>query len=223
MTHAHQEDELWFVQISSDEVRALDLDALDEAFQAGTVDESTLVRRDGTSEWTTLGAMLAGDAPDAGPIEAATPSAPPPSAPPPPVVAELANLDDLPSFGAPKKRAAIVGALATLAVLGGVGVTAARMAGAGALADGAKVTASMPVPAPAPSLGATETLNAFDAGPRFNDEQRRLLLEADKKREAEAAARRPAHVTSSAPSRAIKLANPIRKGGSKYDPLNGQL
>lgn len=220
MTNAHSEDPLWFVQFSSDEVRCLGLDDLDQAFQAGTIDESTLVREDGSSAWMTLGAMLAGDAsvPEAAPI-----SVPPPSAAPPPVVAELDLAGDMPSFGASRKRAAIFGVVAVLGVVGAVAVTAGRMSGS-SLPDTSKVTASLGGAA-GPLAQQAQPELAPDAGTRFNEDQRRLLLEADKKRDAESNARRAAagRSGSNAPSRPIKIGDPITKGGSKYDPLNGQL
>ncbi len=46
--------ELWFVQLPSGDVRAMTLEALDAAFQAGSIDESTLVREDGEIKWSTL-------------------------------------------------------------------------------------------------------------------------------------------------------------------------
>jgi hypothetical protein len=108
MSESH--DDLWFVQLADGAVRAYTLDELDAAFQAGAIDEATLVRHDASNDWAPLGKVLAGSdgSDDAAPVapvameasvEAAPPSVPPLSAAPPPVVAELADLDvDAPPF-----------------------------------------------------------------------------------------------------------------------------
>jgi len=57
------DDDLWFVQLPGGAVRAMSLDDLDAAFQSGTIDEDTLVRRDGQSAWTKLRDELAPEPP----------------------------------------------------------------------------------------------------------------------------------------------------------------
>lgn len=223
----HSEDDMWFVQVGDGAVRAFTLDELDAAFSEGRIDEATLVRRDGSLEWKALGVVLAGEhdhdpaATHAHAHTHAEPQAGPPSAQPvtvsaPPPAVEL-DIDE-PNFGAPKRRALVIGAAAVL-TLGALGVTAFRVAGSDA-ATPANLGASIPqaiVHAPA-----GEPAAAADAGPKLSEEQRRLLMEADKKREAEAAQRRGTRERN-APSRPIKIGDPIQKGGSKYDPLNGAL
>ncbi|MBK6697284.1 MAG: DUF4339 domain-containing protein [Myxococcales bacterium] len=219
----HSEDDMWFVQVGDGAVRAFTLDELDAAFSEGRIDEATLVRRDGSLEWKALGVVLAGEH-DHDPAATHThtePQAGPPSAQPvtvsaPPPAVEL-DIDE-PNFGAPKRRVLVIGAVAVL-TLGALGVTAFRVAGSDA-ATPANLGASLPqavVHAPTGEPGA-----AADAGPKLSEEQRRLLMEADKKREAEAAQRRGSRERN-APSRPIKIGDPIQKGGSKYDPLNGAL
>ena len=223
----HSEDDMWFVQVGDGAVRAFTLDELDAAFSEGRIDEATLVRRDGSLEWKALGVVLAGEhdhdpaATHAHTLTHAEPQAGPPSAQPvtmsaPPPAVEL-DIDE-PNFGAPKRRVLVIGAVAVL-TLGALGVTAFRVAGSDA-ATPANLGASIPqaiVHAPA-----GEPAAAADAGPKLSEEQRRLLMEADKKREAEAAQRRGSRERN-APSRPIKIGDPIQKGGSKYDPLNGAL
>lgn len=227
---AHSDDDLWFVQLSDGGVRAYSLDELDTAFQTGSIDEATLVRQDGSLEWTPLGVVLSGgdEAPapvaEMAPASAAPPSVPPPSAAPPPVVAELGVDDDVaPSFGRSKKRVAFA-AIAAVAVLGAAAFTAVRVGGA---ADPSKVTASMPVTVTQASTPTTTTAGGDsifgDAGPRLNDEQRRMLLDLDKKHDAEMQQRRANRPAPAAPSRPIKMGDGIQKGGSKYDPLNAAL
>lgn len=232
MSDSH--DDLWFVQLEGGAVRAMTLDELDAAFQAGSIDESTPVRHDASSAWAPLADVLAGsDEPAAAPVaatpvvEAAPASVPPISAPPPPVVSELADLDlDAPQFAGSKKRT-VAAVLGLVAVLGAVGVTATRVAGKAAAANqSANITAALPSPAaPSEATGASDPSLANVDGPRLSDEQRRLLLDNDKKREAEAAKKRSERPTRgpAGSSRPIKIGDPIQKGGSKYDPLNGSL
>jgi hypothetical protein len=52
------DEELWFVQLPGGQLRAWDLDQLDAAFQHGFVDESTILRRDGTLHWQSLGELI---------------------------------------------------------------------------------------------------------------------------------------------------------------------
>lgn len=273
-THeSEHDDELWFVQLGGGAVRAMNLDELDEAFQRGAIDESSLVRRDGAAHWMRLCDLLAGSAdtmpapievepmaPSTATATAATTrdahgldegprSVVPLSLPPPATVSEIADLeDDLPAF-APRRRARsiVLGAVALVGVLGAAGFTAARVSGRGF--GGRELTASLggasaagPVhpaanpaaPAPAKASEAGGAVNEqtlgfvaadvfVDGGARINDEQRRLLLEADKKRQAEADAKRAAHAARHHSSRPVKMGNPIQKGGAKYDPLNGEL
>jgi hypothetical protein len=49
---------IWFVSVAPDRVRALTVDELDAAYQSGSIDEDTLVRRDGELTWSKLGAAV---------------------------------------------------------------------------------------------------------------------------------------------------------------------
>jgi putative hemin transport protein len=49
--------ERWLVQLGSDEMRAMTLSELDEAYRRGSVDDRTLVLPDGSRQWTTLGEL----------------------------------------------------------------------------------------------------------------------------------------------------------------------
>jgi hypothetical protein len=59
--------EFWHVRLPNGSVCTLTLDELDDAFQAGQIDESVFVLQHGATAWTTLGALLG--------IEAAPPVA----------------------------------------------------------------------------------------------------------------------------------------------------
>jgi hypothetical protein len=51
---SESEDELWHVRLATGEVHMVTLEQLDDAFQNGWIDESTLVSQDG-SDWSPLG------------------------------------------------------------------------------------------------------------------------------------------------------------------------
>src|SRR5687767_15387696 len=64
------EEQLWRVQLPTGEVRAMTLDGLDDAFQAGWIHEGTLVLAPGAMSWAPLADVAGLDAPDA--VEQAT-------------------------------------------------------------------------------------------------------------------------------------------------------
>jgi hypothetical protein len=67
-------EELWYVKVADDDVHRMTLDQLDGAFQAGHIDESTMVLAADATEWARLGELLGLD--DAG-EESEAPDAPP--------------------------------------------------------------------------------------------------------------------------------------------------
>jgi hypothetical protein len=67
-------EELWYVKLANGDVHRVTIDQLDGAFQAGHIDESTMVLAAGGSEWTKLGDLAGldeGDAPPPPPEPAA--------------------------------------------------------------------------------------------------------------------------------------------------------
>jgi hypothetical protein len=76
MAEAVSESELWLVQLSPTETRALTLEQVDEAYQAGAIHEGTLICEAGTGAWQPL-YVVAGLEPP----RMTTPGAPPPPAP----------------------------------------------------------------------------------------------------------------------------------------------
>ena len=91
------EDERWHVRIAPDEVKILTLEQVDDLFRLDMIDENTLLRQEGTSEWLPLRVVAGLDDDEAAPV----PSAPPP--PPPPLAApsERAPFAHSPSFAPP--------------------------------------------------------------------------------------------------------------------------
>jgi hypothetical protein len=51
------EDELWLVKLPNGAIRSMTIDAMDEAFQAGELDERTPVQAPDADGWSTLGAV----------------------------------------------------------------------------------------------------------------------------------------------------------------------
>jgi hypothetical protein len=94
-----EDDELWHVRMSSDDVKVLSLTRLDDLFRLSLVDESTLVWQPGMGNWLPLG-QVAGIEADSSPTTVQR-KLPAPPAPPRPV-APLAPLDPFGMVSAPK-------------------------------------------------------------------------------------------------------------------------
>jgi hypothetical protein len=89
-------EELWYVKLANDDVHRVTLDQLDGAFQAGHIDESTMVLAAGADRWAKLGDLLGGD-------EAA-------EVPAPPVQQAVAYAPPVVSYVAPQRTAVPVAA-----------------------------------------------------------------------------------------------------------------
>ena len=68
-------EELWYVKLANGDVHRVTIDQLDGAFQAGHIDESTMVLAAGASQWTKLGEVAGLDDESAAPPQAAAPDA----------------------------------------------------------------------------------------------------------------------------------------------------
>lgn len=92
------EDERWHVRIAPDDVKVLTLEQVDDLFRLDMIDENTLLRQEGSSEWLPLRIVAGLDEDEAAPL----PSAPPPPPPPPlPAPSERAPFAHSPSFAPP--------------------------------------------------------------------------------------------------------------------------
>jgi len=234
--------DLWRVQLGSGDIRVMSIDALDDAFQAGTIDASTPVLAPGAAVWSKLGdaAGLEGDAPaspkstvnslapiavDAYPTGPATRYAVPPAEVSLPDL-DLDALDDN-AFKAKKGRVYAGIAMAAVIVCG-LGFAATRLAPVtSAAANALSAEAAMKAAGNAPQKAA-EDERAAARLQALTEEQRVKLLEADKAREAREAAKRakdhpapPSGGRRSGPQ--PKSGTPFQNGGDKYDPLNGAL
>jgi hypothetical protein len=164
------DENLWYVKTADGDVHRVTLDQLDDAFQAGRIDENVMVLAAGATTWAKLGDLLGG--------EDATPPAPPAYSPAPayapapravspyaagpytpagalaPMVSSLRpvsmdlSLDDNAFKKKSHKGVAIGVAVGVLAILGGV--LAANRAHINLL-GGSSTTAVAAAPAPAPA------------------------------------------------------------------------
>ena len=228
--------DLWRVQLGTGDIRAMSLDALDDAFQAGTIDEGTPVLAPGSTSWTKLGDAAGLDAPSAeSALYSLAPLAvsvdPHPTGPatrypvPAPTFnhASLADLDLEPDAFKPKKGRVFVGIGLAVMFVGGLGFAATRLAPVtSSAANALSAEAARKAAAAAPQ--AVEESAADQRLKQLTEEQRVKLLEADKAREAREAAKkrdRPPPPRRSVPQ--PKSGTPFVNGGNKYDPLNGSL
>jgi len=227
--------DLWRVQLATGEVRAMSLDALDDAFQAGTINEATPVLPPGATAWTKLSDAAGLEAQDAGAnvpsvaplavsVGDATGDATPYSREP--GGAPRLDVDVEPAaFKASKGRVFAGLGLAAL-VVAGLGFAATRVGGMATSASNAlssqatdphRAAAAQPPPA-------ADDVNAFGTSGRvLTEEQKAKLAEADRAREAKQPTKKGDRPTT-APRRAPgDKGAPFSNGGDKYDPLNGAL
>lgn len=236
--------DLWRVQLASGEVRAMTIDALDDAFQAGTIDEATPVLPPGAVAWTRLADAAGLDAPAAAAAtppspESAVPSVAPmavsvatPSTPlhlgrDPLAFAEVPDLPEYePADFKTSKSKIFVGIGLAVMLVGGLGFAASRVASSASASASNAITATAPetkAAAAQPPPAAVDPNVEGAKGRVLTEEQKAKLAEADKARAAADAQKkkdRPAPPAHRAPR---DKSAPFTNGGSKYDPLNGAL
>jgi hypothetical protein len=237
--------DFWRVQLASGEVRTLSLDALDDAFQAGVISEDTPVLPPGATAWTKLAdaAGLDSDAPveqnvnSLAPLAVtvaettgeSTPYSSSNAAARHPVLTDEAlmqlALDDESAFK-PKRGRVFAGIGVAVLLVGGLGFAATRVSNAATSASNSLSAGAPNVAAAAAPPAAIDPSNI--PGKTLTDEQKAKLAEADKAREAAAAARdaqrRKDHPTSTVRrGPREKSSQPFVNGGNKFDPLNGAL
>lgn len=238
--------DLWRVQLGTGELRVMTLDALDDAFQAGTIDEHTPVLAPGSTVWTKLADAAGLDSSDSGESsDANAPSVAPlavsiasestgdvtPYSQRPPVdFGDLDRLavDDEAAFKPKKGRIFAVVGIAVLFV-GGLGFAATRVGNIGSamtlsMENKAKAAAQAPPPA------AGVDLSAADIRARaLTEEQKARLADFDKAQAAALAAKEEQRRKDRPPPPPVRNKGPRDKGapfsngGNKFDPLNGAL
>jgi hypothetical protein len=237
----HAGIDLWRVQLMTGEVRAMSLDALDDAFQSGLITESTPVLPPGATAWTKL-ADAAGleDSPHSPQPETNVPSVAPMAvnvsestgnATPysqRPALPDL-DLDLLPDEAFKPKKGRIFAVIGVAVVLvGGLGLAATRVGNIAANAQSSLSAQAANKSAAASPPPAAVDINEAAPAKTLTEEQKAKLAEADKAREvaAAAAAAKRAKDRPSGPAKRgprEKTTTPFVNGGNKYDPLNGAL
>ena len=182
------DENLWYVKTDDGDVHRVTLDQLDEAFQAGRIDENVMVLAAGATKWAKLSDLAGLDEP-----AAVTPA--PMSMPSSlrPVSMDLSlDLDDENAFRKKSRKGVVIGAVVgILAVFGGILVLNRSHVGADAPAAATPgvvpvaaaaapppVTATTPAP-PLPTTTAAPPAPA-DTTPKLNEEQKAKLAAADK-------------------------------------------
>jgi hypothetical protein len=206
----NHDEETWLVQLANGDVRMMTVEQLDEAFQKGTIDESTLVRRDGAGAWVKLGDELGQSEP------AEAPPSPQSSVSTHPVMTDLPSADDAhleleSMLRAGRRRRWILGGVVATAVLGAFAVVTAvnvsRMRTHAALAAEIATTHIA-----APSDPEPETVTNTDSNKNTDEDRARRR----RNRAAQGAGQTSA--PSDAPASTV-----FHNGGDDHDPLNGKL
>ena len=228
MSGTEEPIEIWNVAMASGEIRSMTVDELDTAFDDGSINVNTRVLPPGTTEWVRLGKAAGLDSPQTAPVA--------PSLPPPPPVQSFPPVafDGLGSSGSsdfdpallnpPKNRGILYG-------LGGVavfGILFAAFSGsegppATNAAAGLAVNAAKPTPAAVDVAPQKPAQTAAPAAAQLTDEQRKALLEADKKVEAKRKGKGAPVPGGRGPTTRPNEANPFNNGGDAHDPLNSKL
>jgi len=228
------EENLWYVKTPDGDVHRVTLDQLDEAFQAGRIDENVMVLAAGASKWAKLSALAGLDEP-----------APAPTVPNSlrPVSMDLSlDLDvDENAFRKKSRKGLVIGAVVgILAMFGGIlGMNRAHIG-----ADTAPVAAAAAAPAapatPPPEVTAASTAPAAPmpltpaapaptdtAASKLNDDQKVKLAAADKAMEQKSKARKKSREAAAGVSKTHTSAKyksqGFTTGGNKFDPLNANL
>ena len=217
-----QHEEIWLVQLANGSVRVMTLDELDAAFQDGSIDEDTFVRRDGSSKWVRLRDEIGASEPP-----------PAPSYTPPPVYATtpqvqlystrpvVSEIDDF-ELEQPFKKSR-KGTWAAVGLIGAAAVAAAVF-GAKHFASAPAVNASVVQAAQPQAAPPPPPVTAPQPASTLTEDQKKALSDLDKKHEKtweqQRVQRQQQHGSHSTyrPSH-----TPFRKGGNKYDPLNAKL
>jgi hypothetical protein len=220
------DENLWYVKTTDGDVHRVTLDQLDEAFQAGRIDEDVMVLAAGATKWAKLSALAGLDEP-----------APPPPMPNSlrPVSMDLSLDVDENVFRKKSRKGLVIGTVVgILAVFGGVlGMNRAHIGSdttpVVAAAAAAPVAPAEPPPvaaaSPAPPMPLTPVAAAPTDSPlnKLNDDQKVKLAAADKALEQKSKSRKKSRAaagpTSSHSSPKYKTQG-FTTGGNKFDPLN---
>jgi hypothetical protein len=193
--------DVWHVRLASGQ-QTMTLDELDAAYQSGAIDERTQVREDGSTEWTTLGALLGIEAepPAKGQQESVRPLA-------------LDVDEELAQLKSNGRRNALIGLAAAALALGGFALAITRIAPQTEKAAAAGKAAMVVAPT------AAEQTESETTGPRLSEQQKQALTKQDEERQKKLREARERRARE-APVPQQKSAPVFTKNGNKYDPLN---
>ncbi len=209
------------------------VEEIDDAFNAGHIDEDTLVLAAGETQWKRLGALAGLDeAPSevAPSVSAVSVSVPPSSAAPSSLPSSLRPLsfdlepdaDEL-AMRPRSRKMAIFGAFAGALAIGAVAFVVARTSGHPAAAAAAAPPPAPVVTAVADAVQAPASSSADPQAPRFSDEQKQKLIAADKAHEEQAKSKKKLRAVEVHHSPRTYKSQGFTTGGNKYDPLNASL
>jgi hypothetical protein len=226
------DENLWYVKTPDGDVHRVTLDQLDEAFQAGSIDENVMVLAAGATKWAKLGDLAGLDTP----TPPASTAMPMPNSLRPVSMDLSLDLDENAFKKKPRKGLAIGVTVGILAVLGGILVANRSHLGSGsdtAAAAAAPATTTAPAPPPvtaaAPDPAPPPAVTAPVPDPNANklsDDQKAKLTAADKALEAKAKAHkkgRNAAAGGGYPHSTKYKSQGFTTGGNKFDPLNASL
>lgn len=227
--------DLWYVKTHDGDVDRMTLDQLDEAFNAGRIDENVTVLPAGESNWVRLGTLLGLDQPATPSPVSFTPTyAPIPNSMRPVSI----DLSDDQEFVPRKSRKGVGFAIAAAVLLIPAGILGANRMhlGSSLSSDSAPNVAAAavqapppvtaepapPPPAPAPPPAATATTSADN---RLTDDQKAKLAAADKALDAKMKAKQKARAISGGGHHHSPKykSQGFTSGGNKYDPLNSGI
>ena len=218
------DENLWYVKTDDGDVHRVTLDQLDEAFQAGRIDENVMVLAAGAQKWAKLSALAGLDEPAPAPMMPSSLR---------PVSMDLSlDLDvDENAFRKKSRKGLVIGTVAgILAVFGGILVmnrshvgsdtTPVAAAAAAPVAPPPVVAASPAPPMPLTTAAPVPTESSLN---KLNDDQKVKLAAADKALEVKSKSRkksREAATGGKSHSSAKYKSQGFTTGGSKGDPLN---
>ena len=222
------DENLWYVKTPDGDVHRVTLDQLDEAFQAGRIDENVMVLAAGAQKWAKLSALAGLDEPAPAPMMPSSLR---------PVSMDLSlDLDlDENAFRKKSRKGLVIGAVAgILAVFGGILVMNRSHVGSDTTpvaAAAAPIAPAAPPPvaaaSPAPPMPTTTAAPAPTESTlsKLNDDQKVKLAAADKALEQKSKARKKgrAAIIGGGHSSVKYKSQGFTTGGSKGDPLNASF
>ena len=229
------DENLWYVKTPDGDVHRVTLDQLDEAFQAGRIDENVMVLAAGESKWAKLG-DLAGLDSTPPPPPTAMPFAMPSSLRPVSMDLSL-DLDENAFKKKSRKGVVIAATLGIVAVFGGIlfanrvhfggssGDTTVAAAAPAPPPPPATTAAPPPAPPPPPVAATQPAPSATDTASTLSDQQKARLAAADKALDAKIKSKKKTRVSGGGGyhgSGKVKSQG-FTTGGNKFDPLNANL